>query len=110
MYCKNCGAKISDNARFCPKCGTELKKINSGNASDKKVVDNHSAAENRTIPVKYLIAGAVFVLAIICIVVVIAVKHNGNDAENNVESIAEISADNYEYTEIEANADNSDPA
>ena len=110
MYCKNCGAKISDNARFCPKCGTELKKINAGNASDKKVDDDNSAAENRTIPVKYLIAGAVFVLAIICIVVVIAVKHNGNDAEKNVESIAEISADNYEYTEIEANADNSNPA
>lgn len=25
MYCKKCGAKISDNASFCPKCGTQLK-------------------------------------------------------------------------------------
>lgn len=24
MYCKNCGAKIPDGSRFCPKCGTNV--------------------------------------------------------------------------------------
>ncbi len=23
MYCKNCGAELPDNAKFCPKCGTQ---------------------------------------------------------------------------------------
>ncbi len=26
-YCGNCGAKVSDNARFCPKCGAELGEV-----------------------------------------------------------------------------------
>ena len=25
MFCKNCGAKIDDDARFCPTCGAEIK-------------------------------------------------------------------------------------
>lgn len=24
MYCKNCGASLADNARFCPKCGQHI--------------------------------------------------------------------------------------
>lgn len=23
MFCKNCGAEMNDNARFCPKCGSD---------------------------------------------------------------------------------------
>ncbi len=25
MYCKNCGAHVDDDVRFCPKCGNRLK-------------------------------------------------------------------------------------
>ncbi|MCR4904203.1 MAG: zinc-ribbon domain-containing protein [Butyrivibrio sp.] len=89
MFCKNCGAKISDNARFCPKCGTELKKINSGNASDNKEDDDSSVVENKTILVKYMIVGAVVVLTLIFIVVVIAIlsgRWTNTDAENSADN------------------------
>ena len=27
MYCRKCGAKMSDTARFCDSCGEEVKKV-----------------------------------------------------------------------------------
>ncbi len=27
MFCRNCGDEISDNSKFCPKCGEALKGI-----------------------------------------------------------------------------------
>lgn len=38
MFCKNCGAEINDNARFCPKCGNE--KQGDTQASKKAIEDN----------------------------------------------------------------------
>ncbi len=32
MFCKNCGAQVSDNAKFCPGCGSSV-----GNAGTKAV-------------------------------------------------------------------------
>ena len=37
MFCSNCGAKIEDNASFCPNCG------NSTNAQNKGFVSNLDA-------------------------------------------------------------------
>lgn len=31
-FCSNCGAKIDDNSRFCPKCGKALSDISAGQA------------------------------------------------------------------------------
>ncbi len=31
VYCSNCGAKIDDDANFCPKCGTKTVKGRSSN-------------------------------------------------------------------------------
>jgi uncharacterized Zn finger protein (UPF0148 family) len=33
VYCSNCGAKIGDEAFFCPKCGTKTAKGKSANAA-----------------------------------------------------------------------------
>lgn len=33
MYCSNCGAKIDDEALFCPKCGTKTLKGKEANVS-----------------------------------------------------------------------------
>lgn len=35
MYCKSCGAKIDEDANFCPKCGIENKKIDIHKIEDK---------------------------------------------------------------------------
>ena len=44
MFCKNCGAQIADDAKFCPSCGTKVelngtpsKQINEGNADQKAI-------------------------------------------------------------------------
>lgn len=41
MFCKNCGAEINDDARFCPKCGTdrtgEVKKSNETVKEDNSI-------------------------------------------------------------------------
>lgn len=44
MFCKNCGAQITDDAKFCPSCGTKVelsstpsKQINEGNADQKAI-------------------------------------------------------------------------
>jgi len=33
VYCSNCGAKIDDEAYFCPKCGTKTPKGKAANAA-----------------------------------------------------------------------------
>lgn len=38
MYCRNCGAEIPENAKFCSKCGTSIEHANVG-------VDNSQARE-----------------------------------------------------------------
>ncbi|MCR4903175.1 MAG: zinc-ribbon domain-containing protein [Butyrivibrio sp.] len=83
MFCKNCGAKISDNASFCPKCGTKLVKISNDNASNCITNRDRKVEKNKTIPTKLLIAGAIAILVIACIVSVIAVKRTGTDEENS---------------------------
>lgn len=40
MFCKNCGAKIDDNAKFCPACGTQVEEIAT---SSKSVNKSHKA-------------------------------------------------------------------
>ena len=43
MYCSNCGAKIDDNAKFCPSCGTPVKNSVS---DDKKTVEESNSSLN----------------------------------------------------------------
>lgn len=38
MFCKNCGAEMSDTAKFCPKCGTERA---GGNEAKKEIVEDN---------------------------------------------------------------------
>ncbi len=38
MFCRNCGAEMSDTARFCPKCGTE--RINGRNSTKYRPTTN----------------------------------------------------------------------
>ena len=43
MYCRKCGAKMSDTARFCDSCGEEVKKVRQRSDTQKygKNTENH---------------------------------------------------------------------
>ncbi len=56
MFCNKCGAKLEDNAKFCPNCG---EKITIGNISEEK--DAHTKEKRSISPIK------------ICIIVVVCV-------------------------------------
>ena len=47
MFCKHCGVKIDDNAKFCPSCGAQVE----GNTAPSKTVNgnnaNHTSIESR---------------------------------------------------------------
>ena len=47
MFCRNCGAQMSDNARFCPKCGYE--RTGATEQKHKIVEDNTVVAEIRPV-------------------------------------------------------------
>ena len=41
MFCSNCGKEIQENSKFCPICGTALKKFNiSYNNSNTEEIHN----------------------------------------------------------------------
>ena len=45
MFCKNCGAKLDDNAKFCPSCGIQILQ---NATSSKPAKDYQKAAAQRT--------------------------------------------------------------
>ncbi len=52
MYCKRCGAKLDDDARFCPKCGMAVDQPNAGASlnPDDPFSDIPDAASNANNP------------------------------------------------------------
>jgi hypothetical protein len=58
MFCINCGAEITENDRFCKKCGTKT---------------NNFSSVNKTIPTNRIIGQAVVFVIIMCIIVISAV-------------------------------------
>lgn len=50
MFCKNCGAKLDDDAVFCEKCGTAIKKdINSNETAPAQTISSEGATVNDVI-------------------------------------------------------------
>lgn len=50
MFCKNCGAKLDDDAVFCEKCGTAIKKdINSNETAPAQTISSEGATVNDAI-------------------------------------------------------------
>lgn len=46
MYCTNCGAKISDDAKFCPECGAEVKTAQNGSNSSEEKSSERTEADD----------------------------------------------------------------
>lgn len=78
MFCGKCGNEISENQKFCPKCGTAVLNNNIENIDNTVVVDkpNKNAKKSR----KTMVAVLCFVVAITIAATVIAFLHNkGNE-------------------------------
>lgn len=69
MYCSKCGAKLSGNGRFCPKCGQKIE------------IQNQQLAVN----VKKSGKGVkIFIIAVVCAVVAAAFALTDNKLKNSV--------------------------
>lgn len=79
MFCKNCGAKLDDDAVFCDKCGTAIKKDYSENETvsvdtlnSKSAIESNTIVDNLT-PTSTKSGKKRFVVFIFAIVVVAAI-------------------------------------
>ena len=39
MYCRNCGAELSEGAKFCSRCGTRVQQPSDGTVTKKDVTE-----------------------------------------------------------------------
>lgn len=52
MYCINCGIKLSENMKYCPKCGCEVEKL--GVSTEIKNEINYSRQEGKSEELNYV--------------------------------------------------------
>ncbi|MGX8687601.1 MAG: zinc-ribbon domain-containing protein [bacterium] len=81
MFCKNCGYDLPDSVKFCPRCGTKI--LPPGSAAGAAPQESPSPQEGADVikkkgsskpPKKYMLAGAVSLLLVLCIVLVFVVR------------------------------------
>lgn len=82
MYCKNCGSKINDNQKFCPKCGTAVE--NSNNITTK-------TATNKIFIIKTIVISGLIVIIVACIIGAI---HNNNPSKQ-LQGTWQLSSNSY---------------
>lgn len=108
MYCSNCGAKVEEGAKFCKKCGSQIKKIDFLIGEDTKTKIEHISNNNSKKPNKKKKRFIVTIIIIIVLIVsfLLAKKYYFNKRkievpEMNVEDFLNepIDADEY-YSNI----------
>lgn len=97
MYCKNCGAEIKNNAKFCPKCGSlvnepPVQKSTAINANAPMPDRTQAAAQGGMVKadnrlsgksIKSIIGivGAVLLIAVVTVIGIVAVRVAGSDKQ-----------------------------
>ena len=79
MTCRNCGAEIPDNSRFCQKCGAEIEKTTEPSLKDEKIL---SRAKKLT---KILIIAVIAAVLLIGAELITIAVINTNSPERQVE-------------------------
>lgn len=63
MFCKECGAEVDDDVKFCPSCGTSLSTSN----QEKKPKDNTNLKKRKKAPIKTIILILVVIIVVSCV-------------------------------------------
>lgn len=84
MFCKNCGAKVPENADFCPECGKVLPHLQSTDQNQPAdSPDTGTSTKKKGGKTKFIIGAAVVIVAI-ALVIVASQKQPIEDMKNIV--------------------------
>lgn len=83
MYCKNCGARLKDGAKFCPKCGAKQD-------IETNIIQKN---ERKRFHWVWIVIGCVVIIAAVAIGVAIGL-HNSNEKTMDEDTLASDSAEN----------------
>ena len=92
MFCKNCGCKLSEDAKFCMKCGTPVESTEetSGTIKINSQTVHTSAVANRERLLWVMVVILVVVVGILAIALGTTKMGKQNNVEPNNEAIAEV--------------------
>lgn len=84
MFCKNCGQRIEDDAKFCKECGLAKDSVLSEENKSADYNDNVVGLKKQSSQKNYITAIFILIIALLSIIIVsLLVKDNSN---NNVET------------------------
>lgn len=86
MYCKNCGKKINDNAKFCKYCGASVKDksaplASNNNKNNLKQENTNEKQNNENLKLIAIIAIIIAIAAIVIAGVVLSISNDDNDTQ-----------------------------
>ena len=85
MYCQNCGNRLSDEDRFCRKCGLSLHEVGSRSVISEPVVKYELPLENKPVsPWTYAWLYILFLVPIVGFITCIILSFNSNVNIRNV--------------------------
>lgn len=110
MFCKKCGAQLSDKVKFCTKCGTKIERENTEILPNMtEIIDGDVSLNEGSIPKKkskvWLIISLIVVIALlvgaICFGVYYIMNQSGSDEFAGVFEKAEQAYDDEDYEKAE---------
>ncbi len=111
MYCKKCGSKIRDNAKFCPKCGAVLKSsyasVDSNSVNDTTDKIASSIKKDTANGKRIIVLGIGAVAAIVVIgIIVFAIKRPSTEDIKGTEIASESTSEGIDSAENTSDSKN----
>lgn len=102
MICKKCGNKISNNAKFCGKCGWSTKENYISENTSKNIKLN--GKDNKDGKNNYIVFSVIGILAIV-VTIGLVIKWFGNSSMSETSTFENESKDNFESDKIIQNSE-----
>ena len=76
MFCKNCGCKLKENAKFCPQCGAAVtykndKVVNNADVPESDEIYSVKKKKSKKFVWGIIVALVVVAIAVICALVIV---------------------------------------